>query len=72
MPKERIDIENIDGQLFEIKIIEPDDSKPASFTHYLHNHKNGVSQFYKKDALSFVNQSPPAKITAQRFFMASL
>lgn len=56
MIKERINIENINGQLFEIKIIEPNDSKPASFTHYLHNHKNGVSQFYKKDALSFVKQ----------------
>ena len=68
MPKERIDIENIDGQLFEIKIIEPDDSKPASFTHYLHNHKNGVSQFYKKDALSYVTEIlekeyPTTKIT---------
>lgn len=56
MIKERINIENIDGQLFEIKVIEPEDSKQASFTHYLHNHKNGVSQSYKKDALSFVKQ----------------
>ena len=56
MLKERIDIENIDGQLFEIKLIEPEDFKQASFTHYLHNHKNGVSQFYKKDALSFVEE----------------
>ncbi len=56
MIKERIDIENIDGQLFEIKVVDPDDSKPASFTHYLHNHKNGVSQFYKKDALSYVKE----------------
>lgn len=56
MLKEKIDIENIDGQLFEIKLIDSDDSKPASFTHYLHNHKNGISQFYKKDALSFVKQ----------------
>ncbi len=56
MLKERIDIETIDGQLFEIKVIEPNDSKPASFTHYLHNHKNGVSQFYKKDALTFVKE----------------
>lgn len=54
MRKERIDIENIDGQIFEIKIFDPDDSRPASFTHYLHNHKNGVSKFYKKDALSYV------------------
>jgi len=56
MIKERIDIETIDGQLFEIKIVEPNDSKSASFTHYLHNYKNGVSQFYKKDALTFVKE----------------
>ena len=56
MLKERIGIETIDGQLFEIKIVEPDDSKPASFTHYLQNSKNGVSKFYKKDALTFVEQ----------------
>ena len=56
MLKEKIDIEDIDGQLFEIKIIEPNDCKPASFTHYLHNHKKGVSLPYKKDALSFVKQ----------------
>ena len=56
MLKERMGIEPIDGQLFEIKIVEPDDSKPASFTHYLQNSKNGVSKFYKKDALTFVEQ----------------
>jgi DNA (cytosine-5)-methyltransferase 1 len=56
MIKGEINIENIDGQLFEIKVIDPDNSKPASFTHYLHNHKNGVSQFYKKDALSYVRE----------------
>ena len=56
MIKERINIESIDEQLFKIKIIEPNDSKPASFTHYLHNYKNEVSKFYKKDALSFLEQ----------------
>lgn len=56
MIKERIDIESINGQLFEIKVIEPENAKPASFTHYLHNHKNGVAQFYKKDALAFVKE----------------
>ena len=56
MSKESIQIENIDGQLFEVKIIEEGNSKPASFTHYLHNHKNGVSKFYKKDAISFVKE----------------
>ena len=54
--KEKIKIENIDGQLFEIKIVEPDDYKPASFTHYLQNNTNGISKFYKKDALAYVKE----------------
>tara|TARA_B100001287_G_scaffold125390_2_gene105677 strand:- start:1382 stop:2635 length:1254 start_codon:yes stop_codon:yes gene_type:complete len=32
------------------------DAGTAAFTHYLHNHKNGVSQFYKKDAIGFVKE----------------
>lgn len=66
--KEKIKIENIDGKLFEIKLVEPDNYKPASFTHYLHNNKNGISKFYKKDALAHVKeilekQYPLEKIT---------
>ncbi|MBZ9650860.1 DNA cytosine methyltransferase [Psychroflexus montanilacus] len=53
---EKIDLENIDGQLFEIKVVDQESPKPASFTHYLNNHKNGVSQFYKKDALLYVKE----------------
>ena len=56
MIKERIDIENINKQLFDIKVVDPENSKSASFTHYLHNHTNGISQFYKKDALDFVKE----------------
>jgi len=56
MIKERIDTENIDGQLFQIKLVGLENSKPASFTHYLQNYKNGVSQSYKKDALSYVKE----------------
>ena len=52
----RIEMENIDGQLFEIKIVDRESSKPASFTHYLHNHKNGVSKVYKKDPISHVKE----------------
>lgn len=54
MLKEKTVIEKIDDQLFQINIVSSGDSKPASFTHYLHNHKNGVSKFYKEDALLFV------------------
>lgn len=56
MIKEKINIEIIDEQLFKIKVADPENSKSASFTHYLQNHKNGVSQFYKKDALSYVKE----------------
>jgi DNA (cytosine-5)-methyltransferase 1 len=56
MYKESIKIESIDNQLFEIKLIESDSSKLASFTHFLHNNKNGVSQFYKKDAVVHVKE----------------
>ena len=56
MIKERIDIQNIDGQLFKIKVIDQENSKSASFTHYLHNNKNGISKFYKKEALSYVKE----------------
>lgn len=32
------------------------DVKDAVITHYLHNNKNGVSQFYKRDAVKFTNE----------------
>ncbi len=52
--KERISIEDINGKSFKIRLIESDSPKKAAFTHYLHNHKNGVSQFYKSDAIEYV------------------
>lgn len=30
---------------------------PASLTHYLHNSKNGVSEFYKKKAVEFIKET---------------
>jgi DNA (cytosine-5)-methyltransferase 1 len=67
MLKERIDIENIDGQLFEIKIVESENSELASFTHYLYNHKNGVSKFYKKDAIAHVKEILKKNIQKTKF-----
>ncbi|MDM1549424.1 DNA (cytosine-5-)-methyltransferase [Empedobacter falsenii] len=32
------------------------DVKDAVITHYLHNNKNGVSQFYKSDAIEYTNE----------------
>ena len=51
---EKITIEDFNGQTFKVKIIEPNNERKASYTHYLHNHSNGVSNFYKKDAIEHV------------------
>ncbi len=66
--KERITLEDINGKSFKIRLIEPESPRKAAFTHYLHNHKNGVSQFYKSDAIEFVKdiltqKNPDEKVT---------
>jgi len=53
--KENITISDFGDKTFKIRIVEPKNEKKASFTHYLHNHKNGVSQFFKKDAIEYVS-----------------
>ena len=52
--KEKISIENFEDKKFKIRLIESKKDTEAAFTHYLHNHKNGVSQFYKPDAIEHV------------------
>lgn len=54
--KEHITLEEFDGNPFKIKFLEANTEQKASFTHYLHNHKNGVSQFYKEDAVEYVKE----------------
>lgn len=49
--KEKISIKNFEDKKFKIAIEESKKDAQASFTHYLHNHGNGVSQFYKSDAI---------------------
>ncbi len=51
--KEKISLEEVKGKQSRNRIVEPECNKEAVLTHYLHNSKNGVSQFYKKDALNF-------------------
>ena len=55
--KEKISIENFEDKKFKIKLIESEKDTEAAFTHYLHNHKNGVSQFYKKEAINYVENA---------------
>lgn len=54
--KEKITIEDFSGQPFKIRVVEPENQNKSAFTHYLHNHKNGSSQFYKKDAIGYVKE----------------
>lgn len=52
--KEKISIESFSDKKFKIRLVESDKDTEAAFTHYLHNHKNGVSKFYKPDAIEHV------------------
>jgi len=52
--QEKISIEHFEEKKFKISLIESEKDTAAAFTHYLHNHKNGVSKFYKPDAIEHV------------------
>jgi len=49
--KETISIEEVCGNGGKMKTAEPYEFGTAAFTHYLHNHENGVSECYKKEAV---------------------
>lgn len=48
--KKNISIDEFDGKRYQIRAVEPNNGK-AVLTHYLHNIHNGVSKYYKDDAL---------------------
>src|SRR5690625_5958375 len=54
--KEKISLETFGNKQFRIKLIEPENNQEAVLTHYLHNSKNGVSKFYKEDAIAFTKE----------------
>ena len=55
--KESITFEDLGDKKFKVRLVEQTNVEAeAAFTHYLHNHKNGVSQFYKEDAVEFIKQ----------------
>lgn len=68
--KEKISLEDVCGQTFKIRLVEASEYGKAAFTHYLHNHKNGVSKFYKKEAVQHVRRAleykfPEEEITSK-------
>jgi len=54
--KEKISLEKVFEKEYKTKIIELESNKEAVITHFLHNSKNGVSQYYKKDAVKFTKE----------------
>ena len=54
--KEKISIDEFDGKRYQIRLVEPKDNGKAVLTHYLHNIHNGVSQYYKEDALKALDE----------------
>ncbi|MEP1070610.1 MAG: DNA cytosine methyltransferase [Crocinitomicaceae bacterium] len=55
--KEKITVEEVNGKAFKIRMVEASEHGNAALTHYLHNHKNGVSSFYKKEALNHIKRA---------------
>lgn len=63
--KEKISLEKVFEKEYKDKLVEPKNNQEAVITHFLHNSKNGVSHFYKKDAIKFTKEIlkyPPQKV----------
>lgn len=54
--KEKISIDEFDGKRYQIRLVEPNENEKAVLTHYLHNIHNGVSKYYKEDALKALEE----------------
>lgn len=68
MIKDNINIKSINKKIFDDKSLPQDNPKHASFSHYIHNNKNGNSVSYKKEAVSYVknilqNEYPEHQVT---------
>ncbi|MEP5613502.1 MAG: DNA cytosine methyltransferase [Cyclobacteriaceae bacterium] len=55
--KEKISLEEVCGETFRVRVVEASDYGKAALTHYLHNHDNGVSQSFKKEAVKHVKHA---------------
>lgn len=54
--KEKISLEKVFEKEYKDKLVEPKSNKEAVITHFLNNSKNGVSQFFKKDAVKYTKE----------------
>lgn len=53
--KEKISIDEFDSKRYQVRLVETNENGKAVLTHYLHNIHNGVSKYYKEDALKTLN-----------------
>ena len=53
--EEKISINEFDDKRYQIRLAVPNEQGMAVLTHYLHNIHNGVSKYYKKEALETLN-----------------
>lgn len=54
--KEKISLEKVFEKEYKVKLVELESNKEAVITHFLHNSKNGISQFFKKDAVKYTKE----------------
>lgn len=55
--KDKISREEVCGKVYKFRSEETSNQGNAAFTHYLYNHQNGVSQFYKNEAIQHVKRA---------------
>lgn len=65
--KEKITIDDIGGQKFKIKVVEPENNKKAVVTHYLHNYHNGVKKHYEKAAKEYIKELVEYKFPDEKY-----
>ena len=68
--KEKISLEELTAKSLGKRAAENSKTGKAAFTHYIHNHKNGISQYYKNGAVQHVHYAlqrkfPDENITHQ-------
>ena len=54
--KDKISLDKVFEKEYKKKHVELENNKEAVITHFLHNSKNGVSQFFKKDAIKYTKE----------------
>ena len=63
--KEKISLEEIFGKKYKIRLVEPENNKEAVITHFLHNSDNGISEFFKDEAVKFTVEILQGKYPAE-------